>query len=130
MLQTRQTYTDIPFFISRNAFTNDLNKIKDLSAIRQSLKNIILTNAGERFFDNRFGCNITSSLFENYTMEMVVGLQSRIAVNIGTYENRVSINDIRVVNDSENYSINVVVDFSIPDFGIKDTITIPITRDR
>jgi phage baseplate assembly protein W len=130
MLQTKQTYVDIPFFLSRNTFTNDLNKIKDLSAIRQSLKNIILTNRGERFFDNRFGCDIYSSLFENYTMEMSVELQTRIAVNIGTYESRVSVNDVKIVNTFAENKIDVIVDFSIPDTGIRDIITIPITRDR
>ena len=64
MLKKKQDFRDIPFFISKNAFTNDLNTIVNLSAIRQSIKNIILTNLGERTFQYNFGCNIYDTLFE------------------------------------------------------------------
>ena len=44
MLKKKQDFKDIPFFISKNPFTNDLNTVNNLPAIRQALKNIILTN--------------------------------------------------------------------------------------
>ena len=131
MLQKQISYVDIPFFISKNSFTNDFNVTRDLNAIRQSLKNIILTNTGERSFDYRFGCSIYDFLFDNFTMDLVIKAQSTIAGNIQRYEgNRVGINDVRVLNVPKENKINIVVDFNIPDVGISDILTVSILRTR
>jgi phage baseplate assembly protein W len=131
MLIKNLHYTDIPFFISKNGFTNDLNVIKDLGAIRQSIKNIIMTNNGERSFDHAFGCSIYNYLFENFTIDMVVKAQSTIAGNIQRYEsNRVGINDIKILNVPAENKINIIVDYNIPDAGISDIISVSILRTR
>lgn len=131
MLIKNLQYTDIPFFISKNAFTGDLNLIRDLGAIRQSIKNIIMTNTGERSFDNKFGCDIYNYLFENFTIDMIVRAQSTIAGNIQRYEGfRVGINDIKIVNVPAENKINIIVDYNIPDAGISDIISVSILRTR
>lgn len=131
MLKKNISYADIPFFISRNSFTNDLNLTRDLNAIRQSIKNIIMTNAGERAFDYRFGCSIYDYLFENFTIDMIVRAQSTIAGNIQRYEgSRVGINDIKIINNAKANEINIVVDYNIPDAGISDIVSVSILRTR
>jgi phage baseplate assembly protein W len=131
MLIKNLNYTDIPFFISKNGFTNDLNLIKNLSAIRQSIKNIIMTNTGERSFDHKFGCDIYNYLFENFTIDMVVRAQSTIAGNIQRYEGfRVGINDIKIINVPAENKIDIIVDYNIPDAGISDIISVSILRTR
>lgn len=130
MIKTKQQYTDIPFFISRNSFTGDLNTVKDLNAIRQSIKNILMTIPGERPFNYLFGASLYGDLFENYTMELMLDIQSKIANGIRNFENRVELNDIRVLNSPGTNSINVVVDFFIPDLDVKDVISIDLVRTR
>ena len=98
MLITTQQYRDLPFFISKNTFTGDLNTINDLSAIRQAIKNIIMTNSGERAFDYNFGRDSYKNLFENITLELIATIQSKIATNLRVYEQRVQLNDVRVVS--------------------------------
>lgn len=131
MLKKNISYTDLPFFISKNSFTGDINVTRDLNAIRQSIKNIIMTNSGERAFDYKFGCSIYDYLFENFTIDMIVATQSKIAGNIQRYEgSRVGINDIRVINIPEENKIDIVVDYNIPDAGISDIISVSILRTR
>ena len=130
MIKINQQYTDIPFFISRNPFTGDLNLIHDVSAIRQAIKNALLTNAGERSFDYNFGASLYATLFENVNLELILDIQSRIANNLRGYESRVNINDIRVIDNPGSNSINIVVDFGIPDLQIDDVIEIDIARTR
>lgn len=131
MLKKNISYTDIPFFISKNPFTGDLNLTRDLNAIRQSIKNIIMTNNGERSFDFKFGCNIYDYLFENFTIDMIVRAQGVIAGNIQRYEgNRVGINDIKILNNPSANEINIVVDYNIPDAGISDIVRVNIARTR
>jgi phage baseplate assembly protein W len=131
MLKKNLSYTDIPFFISKNYFTGDLNLVRDLGAIRQSIKNIIMTNAGERSFDFKFGCSIYDFLFENFTVDMVVLAQSTIAGNIQKYEgSRVGINDVKILNVPKENKIDIIVDYNIPDVGISDIISVSILRTR
>ena len=47
-------YKDIDFKFSKNTFTGDLNVVQDSTAIKQSIKNIILTLKGERSFKYEF----------------------------------------------------------------------------
>lgn len=130
MIKTKQQYTDIPFFISKNSFTGDLNTVNDLNAIRQSIKNILMTIPGERPFDYYFGGSLYGNIFDNYTLDSILDIQSKIANNIRSYERRVELNDIRVLNSPSTNSINVVVDFFIPDLNVNDVISIDLVRTR
>lgn len=130
MLRKNITYSDIPFFITKNSFTNDLNLVNDLVAIRQSVKNIIMSDLGDRAFDFDFGSGLYSTIFENLTLEVILFIQTRIANNLRNYEGRVNLNDVIVTENAEENSLQIVVDFSIPDLNINDVITIDLTRTR
>ena len=54
----KNIYTDIPMFFSRNTFTGDINLKKDATAIKESIKNIVLTMNYERPFDSEFGTTV------------------------------------------------------------------------
>jgi phage baseplate assembly protein W len=130
MIQSIQKYRDLPFFISKNTFTSDLNTITDMSAIRQSIKNIILTNNGERAFNYLFGGNLYSTLFENYELELILEIQSNILNNLRAYERRIEVNDILVTENPEENSVSVTVDFFVPNLQKNDVITVDLTRTR
>lgn len=130
MISNRPNYTDLPFFLSKNAFTGDLNTVKDLSAIRQALKNLVMSDNGERPFNYDFGCGFYTTIFENYTMELMMDIQHKVSSNIRMFEQRVIINNIRVVDAPKQNAINVYIDFGLPDVNIQDTISIALTRTR
>lgn len=131
MITKRSQYADIPFFISPNRFTGDLNLVKDLSAIRQSLKNVIMCNKGERPFDFLFGASLYENLFDNLTHELIIDIQTKIATNLKRHENRVDITNIivREVSGTAN-TVNITIFYAIPDIGVEDVITIGISRNR
>jgi len=67
MLLDKVNYVDIPFFLTKNPYTNDFNMVTGVNATKQSLKNILLTIKGERQFNQEFGTNlkIESLTFDN-----------------------------------------------------------------
>lgn len=130
MLRKKQDFRDIPFFVSKNAFTSDLNTIVNLSAIRQSIKNIILTNLGERTFQYNFGCNVYDSLFELMEEDQKIAMQITILSKLQLYEPRIQVNEIYIESYPEENKINIVVNFGIPDTGLFDTINLSIVRTR
>ena len=134
MITKRQQYVDAPFFISPNRFTGDLNLVKDSSAIKQSLKNILLSNQGVRPFDYLFGTDVYKSLFENMTTELMFELQVRIATRLKTYDDRIFVRDV-ILNEEyliggDANTLRIDVYYEIPILDINDVISISISRNR
>ena len=48
-----------------NPLNDDLIAIKNETAIARSIRNIVFTFPGEKFFDEDFGSNVSRALFEN-----------------------------------------------------------------
>ena len=131
MLNTKLNYSDVPFFISKNPFTNDINLVKDVYAIKQSLKNIIMTIRGERPFNVLFGGNPRNFLFENLDIIIIDQIKNLIKNSVATFEPRVLIQNIGIELSIINPNrINIIVIFSIPELNIIDSVTISIERTR
>ena len=60
-----QSFKDISMTFQSNPLNSDLIAIKNESAIARSIRNIVFTKPGEKFFNASFGSRITESLFEN-----------------------------------------------------------------
>ena len=59
------TYIDLDLDFTRNPATNDVSFKKDEEAIKRSVRNLVLTNFGERKFHPEIGSDAYSYLFEN-----------------------------------------------------------------
>jgi hypothetical protein len=96
----KNLHSDLPFFLSRNLFTEDINLKKDGSALQQSIINITLTNLGERPFLPDFGGSIYDMLFENFDPVNpnddinLLGYKYRIKNSLDMYEPRIFCEDI------------------------------------
>lgn len=131
MLNYNLTYNDIPFVMSRNPFTGDLNTVKDVYAIKQSVKNIVMTIAGERPFNILFGGNPINFLFENLTTMATIQCKNLISNAIGNYEPRVTVRDIGIEQSLSNPNrINIIVVIRILELGIVDSIVVSLERTR
>ena len=60
-----QGFKDISMTFQANPLNDDLIALKNENAIARSIRNIVFTLPGEKFFNASFGSRITESLFEN-----------------------------------------------------------------
>ena len=60
-----QGFKDISMSFQVNPLNLDLIALKNETAIARSVRNIVFTLPGEKFFDSNFGSRISNSLFEN-----------------------------------------------------------------
>ena len=60
-----QGFKDISMTFQVNPLNSDLIGLKNENAIARSVRNIVFTLPGEKFFDEDFGSRISASLFEN-----------------------------------------------------------------
>ena len=78
-------YKDIALSFERNSNTKDVIIKKDIAAVKQSVKNLILTNHFERPFHPEIGSNVTAILFEPMTPITANILNKTIQVNVIFY---------------------------------------------
>jgi len=114
MANTPQTkFTDIDLNFAKNPVTRDLNVLQDETAIKRSLKNIILTNTYERPFSPELKGNVTAMLFEPFTDLTVIRLEKGIRDAVLSYEPRVVLQDVIVEGDPDRNRFIVTIRFQI-----------------
>ena len=97
-----------------------------ISAIRFNLKNIILTNPGERVMNSSFGAGILQMLFDQPTPQMISAIKSRITKQVNRWAPYAIIKQLDVSYNGEN-SLNVSIAYEVPEIDINDYFDITTT---
>ena len=108
-----QGFKDISMTFQSNPLNNDLIAIKNENAIARSLRNIVFTTPGEKFFNQSFGSRITESLFENIDEITATIIVDEIRQSIDNYEPRVEVDDVRAFPNYENNSFDVTITYDV-----------------
>ena len=98
-----QAFRDISLSLNTNPLNLDLVDLRNETAIARSVQNLILTEKGERPFNQNLGSNVSRTLFENVDLISSATIQSSIEEVINNYEPRVKLNRV-VVDPNEDYS--------------------------
>tara|TARA_B100001250_G_C19788606_1_gene785357 strand:- start:91 stop:501 length:411 start_codon:yes stop_codon:yes gene_type:complete len=101
-ITARKWYTDMDLNITPHPSSGDLVLKYDKDAVKRSLRNIMLTNDYERPFRPSFGANLRAQLFELADDLTKYEIRKEITEAISTFEPRVRISDIYLVNDQRN----------------------------
>jgi phage baseplate assembly protein W len=108
-----KSFKDISLSFQVNPLNYDLIAIKNETAIARSLRNLVLTQPGERFFNQNLGSRINQSLFEMLDEISASVIRDEIKNTIENYEPRVSLIDVEVTPNDENYEFNVTIKYYI-----------------
>ena len=108
-----QGFKDVSMTFQRHPLTNDLIALKNEQAIARSLRNIVFTTPGEKFFNQNFGSRISKSLFENIDDISASMIVDEIRQSITNYEPRVDLLDVRAEPNFDNNEFNVRIVYNI-----------------
>ena len=108
-----QKYKDVSMSFKSNPLNDDLIGLKNESAIARSIRNIVFTLPGEKFFDPNFGSDISQSLFENIDEISAVTIREEIEYSIKTYEPRVNLLEVESIPNFDNNEYNVGITYEI-----------------
>ncbi len=112
-MPTFQTFKDISVAFGAHPNTKDLVVVKNETAIKNALQNLIRTKNGERPFDSRIGSRVTALLFELLDFGTAGSLRSEIIDVIERYEPRVRLIDVNVTPDFDENGYEVYIEFEI-----------------
>ena len=106
-------FKDISSSFQVNPLTYDLIAIKNETAIARSLRNLVLTYQGERFFNPILGSKVSRLLFESVDEITASAIQEEITTTINNFEPRVNLLSVDVSPDYDNGEFNVTVRYEI-----------------
>jgi len=108
-----KSFKDISLSFKRHPITNDITVLTNTTAINRSIRNLVLTNLGERFFEPILGSKISASLFELLDMGSASIIQSEIENTINNYEPRVFLNTVEVTPVYDGNAFDVLISYFI-----------------
>ncbi len=108
-----QGFKDISMSFQTNPLNDDLIALKNTTAIARSLRNIVLTVPGEKFFNENFGSKVSQSLFENVDSITANIIEEEIRTSVRNYEPRVRLLNVQANADPDNNSFDVTIAYQI-----------------
>ena len=108
-----RSFKDLSMSFKANPLNDDLITLKNESAIARSLRNIIFTSPGEKFFNPDFGSNISKVLFENIDEISAIQIKEEIELSIKNFEPRVRLQEVEINPDYDNNQFDVTINYRI-----------------
>jgi phage baseplate assembly protein W len=128
MAKNTRIYTDLDLNFTANPVTGDVSSKYDENAIKQSIKNLIMTHHYERPFHPEIGSQVHSLLFDNFSPMTQVMMEQAIRNTIENNEPRVRLNSVSVDLQNDDMTANISIVFTI--VNIQQPIQLDFTLRR
>ena len=123
------SYKDVDLSFSAKP-SGDIYKKTDAAAVKQAVKNLLLTSEGEKPFNPNFGSNLNSALFSLDTEFDPEYVQNLIYDAITNYEPRASVLSVSVQMQSDYNALDASVEFQVVNTKEIVTLNVSIARLR
>jgi len=121
-------YKDLDISLERNPKTGDIYTLKDIEAVKRSVKLLVLTNIFERPFHPEISSDIYASLFENIDAGFKIRLTRSIKDVINNFEPRAKLIDVNLIESADKNTIEIGIYFSI--VNVPNPVSVQINLER
>ena len=118
MANTTRIYSDIDMSFSLNPVTGDIYKKVDVNAVKQAMKNLLLTPYYSKPFTPNYGSPIYDLLFEPMDSSTAGAMASLIEETFDNFERRVRIDKVVVYPDYNSQEYKIQINFHV--MGVRD----------
>jgi|TARA_B100001173_G_C15728470_1_gene437510 phage baseplate assembly protein W len=107
--RSSRVFKDLNLDFQQNTATKDIQKIKDIEAVKRSVRNLINTNHYEKPFHPEIGSNLRAMLFELMSPQMNHLISKQIENLINNYEPRCNLVEVfaQPMFDRNGYSVQI-----------------------
>ena len=123
-------YSDFYSNFDLESVKKDLLSYKNEDSVKRSIRNILLTDRGERFFNPTFGSDIRKMLFENFSPSTEQVVADLIKTAIGNHEPRANVIDVNVSGNPDQNSMYINIVFSVINKAEPVTLELILNRIR
>lgn len=125
-----KVFADLDLSLILHPERKDLVPKYDIEAIKNAVKNLVLTNFSERPFQPFLGSNIISLLFEPADAFTGVAIKNEIIRVLEKHEPRITGITVQLVDDTDRNSYYVTIGFTIIGFETYGTVEFFLKRLR
>jgi phage baseplate assembly protein W len=125
-----RTFSDLDMGFQAHPVSKDVSKKYDENAIKQSIKNLILTKNYERPFQSNIGSQVQNLLFEPFTPVLSAMIKRSIENTITAFEPRANLLDVSVLVSPDNNAIYVTIKFAIVNTTTPISVDLFLERTR
>lgn len=123
-------YSDFHKDMTQNPISDDLALKLDENAVKESLKNLVLTDKGERPFQPELGGNVRAYLFDLMTPDVIKMIEEEVRTVINNHEPRVSLINVDVTGLSDENTVSVDIYFYLRNSETPLSTTVFLERTR
>jgi len=124
-------YSDFLNNLDLHPLSGDVAKIINTESVKQSIKNLVMINYGEKLFNPDIGSNLMKSLFEPLDGFSLNDMQDHIVNTITFHEPRANLIDVRVTASPNNdNAVTATIIFSLINTGETATLNLILRRVR
>lgn len=107
---------------------NDLYREVNEEAVKNSIRNLLLTNRGERIYNSSLGSDIRAILFENFSTATESVLADLVRTTVSNFEPRAHILQVYVNSEIDEHLIHITIVFNI--INKEEPITLELILNR
>ena len=108
-----RSFKDISLSFEPHQITKDLPVLKNANAIRRSVRNLVQTIPGERFFNPILGSSVYDSLFDLMDFGTSNLIEQEILTTLRNFEPRVNNVRVRVSARADQNNFDITIFFDI-----------------
>ena len=106
-------YADLDLRLRKHPGNGDIRPLTDIDAIKNSVKNLLLTNSGDRPFHPEIGSGVTALLFENADAYVANALKENIKLTLTRLEPRIENITVEILDDPDNNAYFCQLTFNV-----------------
>ena len=108
-----RVYADFDLKMVNHPGTKDIIPLFDLNAVKNAVKNLLLTNYGDRPFRPDIGSNVSSILFEQADEFTAASLRDEIKLCLERFEPRINQVTVVILDNADRNAYQVTVGFNV-----------------
>lgn len=126
----KKQWTDLDLSLTIHPIRKDIIPVRDDVAIKNALRNLIVSNFFERPFAVTKGANLRSLLFEPADVFTKIMMRDSIQRVIRRYEPRVQIQNVVIKDNADLNSYKIIIQFRIKENDVQESVNIVLRRLR
>jgi phage baseplate assembly protein W len=130
MTRNTRNFSDLDLNFTAHPVTGDVSRRYDETAIKTSLRNLILTNNFERPFHSEIGTPIRAMLFEQFSPMLVSNIERAVFDTVAAFEPRVNLDNVEVKASLDENLLVVTLTYRVLNTVRPVTLDISLERTR
>ena len=130
VVSKKNPWRDLDLNLVPHPIRGDIVPLRDDNAIKQAVRNLLVSNFFDRPFQQELGANLKGLLFEPADYITRIDIKDGIQNVLTKYEPRIQLLGINVEDLSDRNAYRIIVVFRIKEYDTEESVEIVLRRLR